>query len=306
MPAGCLRLTVLRCGRAGRVHPDIRGCRDPRGADSVRADHGLGERLGGSAAQHRPDRVTRQRRLLEPAQQPAWRTWHAGAPTDAGPAPKLCAAARPWVRPLRRSASPVLRVLQARREEVARCLEAAMGAAQVAGRSWNQQHSGREPGGASSGCPDGPCARAGRRTGLPMPVRECLVRRADTGAAREGRAGRGQLHGGAGRADSTPGALWLDGAAKVVAGEEQRLAGHHGPVLCLALSGDRLFSSSTDLTIKVHPRALRHGEPSDLPCSCSPACRTMIRPVLTMRLHASAFTASVLTMRLHAPPGNPC
>ncbi len=202
MPAGCLRLTVLRCGRAGRVHPDIRGCRDPRGADSVRADHGLGERLGGSAAQHRPDRVTRQRRLLEPAQQPAWRTWHAGAPTDAGPAPKLCAAARPWVRPLRRSASPVLRVLQARREEVARCLEAAMGAAQVAGRSWNQQHSGRAPGGASAGCPDGACARAGRRTGLRMPVRDtsCAPRRRGgcagracgaRAAARRGRA-RGQ------------------------------------------------------------------------------------------------------------------
>ncbi len=152
-------------------------------------------------------------------------------------------------------------------------------------------------------------ARVPGRAGAQGSACQCvtrLVRRADAGAAREGRAGRGQLHGGAGRADSTPGALWLDGAAKVVAGEEQRLAGHHGPVLCLALSGDRLFSSSTDLTIKVHPRALRHGEPSDLPCSCSPACRTMIRPVLTMRLHASAFTASVLTMRLHAPPGNPC
>jgi hypothetical protein len=161
-----------------------------------------------------------------------------------------------------------------------------MGAAQVAGRSWSQQHSGREPGGASSGCLTARVLGRVGTQGSPCQCVTCLVRRADAGAAREGRAGRGQLHGGAGRADSTPGALWLDSAAKVVAGEEQRLAGHHGPVLCLALSGDRLFSSSTDLTIKVHPRVLRHGEPSALPCSCCPACCTMTRSVLTMRRHA--------------------
>ncbi|KAK9839468.1 hypothetical protein WJX81_003920 [Elliptochloris bilobata] len=86
---------------------------------------------------------------------------------------------------------------KARREEVARCLEAATGAAEVASRSWSLQRPPR------------------------------------------------------GEADSTPGSLWLDGKAKVVAGEEQRLSGHSGPVLCLALCGERLFSSSTDLTIKV-------------------------------------------------------
>ena len=66
--------------------------------------------------------------------------------------------------------------------------------------------------------------------------------------------GHHHLPGGAARADSTPGSLWLDGGAKVITGDEQRLSGHLGPVLCLAVSGERLFSSSTDLTIKVQAR----------------------------------------------------
>ena len=245
---------VLRGGRAGRVHPDVRGGRDPRGADRVRADHGFGERLGGSAAQHRPDRVPRQRRLLEPAQQPARRTWHAGAPTGAGPAPGLCAAARPWGTHLRRPASRVLCVCCRR---AARRLRAAWRLPWarprlLAARGTSSTPAESQVGPHQAALTAHVLGRAGAQ-GSPCQCVTCLARCAGAGAAREGRAGRGQLQGGAGRADSTPGALWLDGAAKVVAGEEQRLAGHHGPVLCLALSGDRLFSSSTDLTIKVHP-----------------------------------------------------
>lgn len=52
-------------------------------------------------------------------------------------------------------------------------------------------------------------------------------------------------------ADSTPGPLKLDEGAHVVTGEDQRLTGHTGALLCLALLDNRLlFSSSTDLTIK--------------------------------------------------------
>ncbi|CAL8463359.1 g2893 [Coccomyxa elongata] len=53
-------------------------------------------------------------------------------------------------------------------------------------------------------------------------------------------------------ADSTPGPLKMDEGAHVVTGEDQRLTGHTGALLCLALLDKRLlFSSSTDLTIKV-------------------------------------------------------
>lgn len=43
----------------------------------------------------------------------------------------------------------------------------------------------------------------------------------------------------------------MDEGAHVVTGEDQRLTGHTGALLCLALLDKRLlFSSSTDLTIK--------------------------------------------------------
>ena len=68
-------------------------------------------------------------------------------------------------------------------------------------------------------------------------------------ATRKGKPG-GQPPGDMGRANSTPGSLWLDSKAEVVAGEEHRLSDHVGPVLCLALCGSRLYSSSTDFSIK--------------------------------------------------------
>ena len=68
-------------------------------------------------------------------------------------------------------------------------------------------------------------------------------------ATRKGKPG-GQPSGEMGRANSTPGSLWLDSKAEVVAGEEHRLSDHVGPVLCLALCGSRLYSSSTDFSIK--------------------------------------------------------
>lgn len=53
-------------------------------------------------------------------------------------------------------------------------------------------------------------------------------------------------------AESVPGALVMDGGARVAAAEEQRLTGHRGALLCLAAARDgRLFSASTDLSIKV-------------------------------------------------------
>ncbi|KAK9917148.1 hypothetical protein WJX75_001304 [Coccomyxa subellipsoidea] len=58
----------------------------------------------------------------------------------------------------------------------------------------------------------------------------------------------GKLHG----SDSMPGPLKMDEGARVVTAENQRLTGHTGALLCLALLDSRLlFSSSTDLTIKV-------------------------------------------------------
>ena len=68
-------------------------------------------------------------------------------------------------------------------------------------------------------------------------------------APRKGKEGS-QPPGGVGRANSTPGSLWLDSKAEIVAGEEHRLSDHSGPVLYLALSGSRLYSSSTDFSIK--------------------------------------------------------
>ena len=44
----------------------------------------------------------------------------------------------------------------------------------------------------------------------------------------------------------------MDEGAQIVKREDQRLTGHRGALLALALCGDRtLFSASTDLSIKV-------------------------------------------------------
>ena len=65
-------------------------------------------------------------------------------------------------------------------------------------------------------------------------------------------------HMGAGRdaklkqSDSMPGPLKMDEGARIVTADEQRLTGHSGAVLCMALQDNcRLFSSSADLSIKV-------------------------------------------------------
>lgn len=51
--------------------------------------------------------------------------------------------------------------------------------------------------------------------------------------------------------DSMPGLLKMDEGARIVTADDQRLTGHSGAVLCIALQDNRrLFSSSTDLSIK--------------------------------------------------------
>ena len=96
-------------------------------------------------------------------------------------------------------------------------------------------------------------------------------------------AGGGKLHG----SDSLPGLLKMDEGARVVTAENQRLTGHTGALLCLALLDSRLlFSSSTDLTIKArlnvplglfvvvkHLRALIHaGQQRYISCSSQQIC----------------------------------
>jgi hypothetical protein len=146
-------------------------------------------------------------------------------------------------------------------EEVAMCLEAVSGASEVSGRLWQMQRRKRKEGNLLHLHPF-PHMGADQKqcTEISCPQRHdeenaggvskywhawdlaCQIAGHDAAKMRQ--------------SDSTPGPLRMDEAARVITADEQRLTGHAGAVLCLALLDDRrLFSSSTDLTIKVKPSA---------------------------------------------------